>query len=113
MTADLIASHTRKNHNTKRSRADGIRLIRRSGEYTYLKYSGPFGVIFIPAIEGAWEQIECRTGDSAFTVTGRNLWPLVEDLQAEHCEEIRESDPARAKVPAVPYVESITVRLWL
>jgi hypothetical protein len=54
-----------------------------------------------------------RAGDSAVTIEGGNLWPLFEDFQAKLCEEVRESDLAQAKVLAVMYIETITVRLWL
>jgi hypothetical protein len=57
--------------------------------------------------------VQCRAGDSAVTIEGRNLWPLFEDVQAKLCEEVRELDLVQVKGPAVMYIETITVRLWL
>jgi hypothetical protein len=76
-------------------------------------YCAPFGVAYLPALDGGPEQVQCRAGDSAVTIEGRHLWPLFEGLQAKLCEEVRESDPAQVKVPAVMHIETITVRLWL
>jgi hypothetical protein len=70
-------------------------------------------VAYLPTLDGQLEQVQCRAGDSAVTIEGRHLWPLFEDFQAKLCEEVRESDLAQANVPALMYIETITVRLWL
>jgi hypothetical protein len=70
-------------------------------------------VAYLPALDRGLEQVQCRAGDSAVTIEGRNLWPLFEDFQAKLCEEVRESELSQANVPAVMYIETITVRLWL
>jgi hypothetical protein len=113
MTVEQAISHTRKAHNTKRAKVDGVRFVKRDGQAAYLEYCAPFGVAYLPALNRGLEQVQCRAGDSAVTIEGRHLWPLFEDFQAKLCEEVRESDLAQAKVPAVMYIETITVRLWL
>jgi hypothetical protein len=113
MTVEPVSSHTRKAHNTKRAKVDGVRFCKRDGQAAYLEYCAPFGVAYVPALKGGWEQIECRTGDSAVTIKGHNLWPLFEDLQTRLCDEVRESDLAHPIIPGVMHIETITVRLWL
>jgi hypothetical protein len=113
ITPDQAAQHTRKPHNTKRTRADGMLLRKRDGQAAYIEYAAPFGLLYIPNMENGLEQIQCRSGDSCFTIEGRNLWPLFEDLQARLCEGMQESeDPSQAAL-GVLHVECITVRLWL
>jgi hypothetical protein len=113
MTVEQAISHTRKAHNTKRAKMDGVRFVKRDGQAAYLEYCAPFGVAYLPALDGALEQVQCRAGDSAVTIEGRNLWPLFEDFQAKLCEEVRESDVTQATIPGVMQIETITVRLWL
>src|SRR5262249_28176192 len=105
--------HTRKQHNAKRTRADGIWFWKRNGQTSYLEYAVPFGVIYLPSIEGSLEQIQCRSGDSGFTIEGRNLWLLFEDVQARLCDRLQESDMVQEALPGMSYIETITVRLWL
>jgi hypothetical protein len=113
MTVEQAISHTRKAHNTKHAKVDGVRFVKRDGQAAYLEYCAPFGVAYLPALEGGLEQVQCRAGDSAVTIEGRNLWPLFEDFQAKLCEEVRESESSHAPIPRVMYIETITVRLWL
>jgi hypothetical protein len=110
---DQTAHHTRKQHNIKRTRADGVLLQKRDGQVAYLEYTTPFGVLYMPSRAGGLEQIQCRIGDSCFTIEGRHLWPLVEDLQAKLCDRLQEAEPQDAPIPAVPYIEALTIRLWL
>jgi hypothetical protein len=110
---DQAAQHTRKPHNTKRTRVDGILLRKRDGQAAYIEYASPFGVVYVPSMENSLEQIQCRLGDSCLTIEGRNFWPLFEDLQAKLCETVQESEhPSQAAI-GVPHVERITIRLWL
>jgi hypothetical protein len=113
MTVEQAISHTRKAHHTKRAKVDGVRFVKRDGQAAYLEYCAPFGVAYLPALDGALEQVQCRAGDSAVTIEGHHLWPLFEDLQSRLCEEVRESDPSPATIPAAMSIETITVRLWL
>jgi hypothetical protein len=113
MGVEHAISHTKKAHNTKRAKVDGVRLLKRDGQAAYVEYCAPFAVAYVPAIEGGREQVQCRAGDSAVTIEGCHLWPLFEDFQAKLCEEVRESDPAQANIPGVMAIETITVRLWL
>lgn len=110
---DQAGNHTRKPHNTKRTRADGMLLRKRDGQVAYVEYASPFGLLYIPSMEKSTEQIQCRCGDGCFTIEGRNLRPLFEDLQAKRCEEVQESEnPSQAAI-GVMHIERITVRLWL
>jgi hypothetical protein len=110
---DQAGNHTRKPHNTKRTRADGMLLRKRDGQIAYLEYASPFGLLYIPSMEKSPEQIQCRCGDSCITFEGWNLLPLFEDLQARLCEAVQESEnPSQAKI-GVMHIERITVRLWL
>jgi hypothetical protein len=113
MTVEQAISHTRKAHNTKRAKVDGVRFLKRDGQAAYLDYCAPFGVAYLPTMEGGWEQVQCRAGDSAVTIEGRNLWPLFEDFQAKLCEEVRESEGTQGIIPSVMWIETVTVRLWL
>jgi hypothetical protein len=107
-------THARKQRNTKGTRKDGVRCIHRSGYAAYIEYNAPFGVEYFPGSEGGMERIQYRSGDSAVTIEGRNLFPHFEDLQAKHCDTLRESDHAQETAAlGVPYIETITVRLWL
>jgi hypothetical protein len=107
-------THARKQRNTKGTQKDGILCIKRNGQAAYIEYNAPFGVEYFPGIEGGMEQIQCRSGDSSITVEGHNLWPHFEDLQAKLCDTLRESDHAQKTANlGVPYIETITVRLWL
>jgi hypothetical protein len=113
MSVEHAISHTRKAHNTKRAKGDGVRFVKRDGQVSYLEYCAPFGVAYLPALNGGLEQVQCRAGDSAVTIEGRHLWPLFEDVQAKLCEEVRESDPVQPMIPGVMHIETMTVRLWL
>ena len=113
MSVEHVSTHTRKAHNTKRAKVDGVRFVKRDGQAAYLEYCAPFGVLYTPALKGGLEQIQCRAGDSAVTIEGRHLWLLLEDLQTRLCEEVRESDLHQAQIPGVMQIETITVRLWL
>jgi hypothetical protein len=113
MTMEQAISHTRKAHNTKCAKVDGMRFFKRDGQAIYLEYCAPCGVAYLPALDGGLEQVQCRAGDSAVTIEGRHLWPLFKDFQAKLCEEVRESDLAQANIPGVMDIETITVRLWL
>ena len=79
----------------------------------YIEYASPFGVVYIPSIEGSPEQIQCRSGDSFLTIEGNNLWPLFEDLQAKLCDAVQESEHPSQAALGVLHIERITVRLWL
>jgi hypothetical protein len=113
VTPEQAAQHTRKPHNTKRARADGMLLRKRDGQTAYIEYAAPFGVLYIPSMENSPEQIQCRSGDSCITIEGCNLWPLFEDLQAKLCELVQESEYPSQATLGVLHVERITVRLWL
>jgi hypothetical protein len=107
-------THARKQRNTKGIQKDGLLLVKRTGYTAYIEYNAPFGVEYFPGIEDGTEQIQCRTGDSAVTIEGKNLFPHFEDLQAKHCETLRESDRGQETAAlGVPWIETITVRLWL
>jgi hypothetical protein len=113
ITPEQAAQHTRKPHNTKRARADGMLLRKRDGQIAYIEYAAPFAALYMPSMENSLEQIQCRLGDSCITIEGRNLWPLFEDLQAKLCELVQESEhPSQAAIGML-HVEQITVRLWL
>ena len=43
---------------------------------------------------------------------GRYLLPLFEDLQKKRCEKLRESEQDAA-APGVPWIDTITFRLWI
>jgi hypothetical protein len=113
MSVEHAINHTRKAHNAKCAKVDGIRFFKRDGQAAYLEYCVPFGVAYLPAREGGLEQVQCRAGDSAVTIEGHHLCPLFEDLQTRLCEEVRESDLAQSMRLGVMYIETITVRLWL
>jgi hypothetical protein len=113
MSVEHAINHTRKPHNAKRAKVDGVRFFKRDGQVAYLEYCAPFGVLYTPALNGGLEQIQCRAGDSTVTIEGRHLWLLLEDLQTRLCEEVRESDLHQAQIPGVMHIETITVRLWL
>jgi hypothetical protein len=69
--------------------------------------------MYVPNTGNGLEQIQCRSGDSCFTVEGRNLWPLFEDLRDKLCESVQESEHPSQAALGVPHIEQITVRLWL
>ena len=107
-------THARKQRNTKGTRKDGLLLVKRNGYHAYLEYNAAFGVEYFPSSESGLEQIQGRFGDSLATIEGKNLFPHFEDLQAKHCDTLREADPEQNNAAlGVPYIERITVRLWL
>ena len=110
---DQVSNHTRKQHNTKRTRADGMLLRKRDGQVAYIEYAAPFGVMYLPSIEGNREQIQCRSGDSCLTIEGWHLWPLFEDFQTKLCDAVQESEHPSQVACGVQHIERITVRLWL
>jgi hypothetical protein len=110
---DQATNHTRKQHNTKRTRADGMVLRKRDGQAAYIEYAAPFGVMYVPSIEGNGEQIQCRSGDSCLTIEGWHLWSLFEELQTKCCDAVKESEHSAQVVHGVQHIERITVRLWL
>jgi hypothetical protein len=110
---DQATHHTRKQHNNKRTRADGIVLRKRDGQAAYIEYAAPFGVVYLPSIEGNEEQIQCRSGDSCLTIEGWHLWPLFEELQTKCCDVVQESEHPAQVAHGVQHIERITVRLWL
>ena len=73
----------------------------------------PFGVAYMPSIEGSPEQIQCQSGDSGVTIEGWNLWPLFEDLRAKLYELLQESENPSQAALGVLHIGRITVRLWL
>jgi hypothetical protein len=107
------ANHTRKQHNTKRTRTDGILLRKRDGQVAYIEYAAPFGLVYVPSMNKSLEQIQCRSGDCGMTIEGRNLWPLFEDLQAKLCEQVQESEKPSQAALGVMHIECITFRLWM
>jgi hypothetical protein len=60
MRVEHAISHTRKAHNTKRAKVDGVRFCTRDGQAAYLEYCAPFEVAYLPAHEGGLEQVQCR-----------------------------------------------------
>jgi hypothetical protein len=107
--------HARKQRHLKATQKDGVRLVRRNGQVAYIAYSTPYALEYFPSIAGAPEQIQCRIGDSCFTVHGYNLLPLLEDLQKKQCDSLRESEHGKEDAAAlgVPYIATLTVRMWI
>jgi hypothetical protein len=113
MAPDHASHHTRKQHNAKRTRADGMLFRKRDGQVAYLEYAAPFGVVYLPSLEKSLEQIHCRSGDSCATIEGWHLWSLFEDLQAKRCEGVQESEHPAQAARGVLHIERLTIRLWL
>ena len=59
----------------------------------------------MPPLGPGWSGFRYRSGESAITIEGRNLFPHFEDLQAKHCDTLRESDHAQETAAlGVPYM---------
>ncbi len=107
-------THARKKANLKGTQKDGVRCLKRNGQAAYIEYTTPFGIAYFPGMDGGMEQILCHSGDSAITIEGRNLWPLFEDIQAKQCDTLHEAEHAQeTSAPGLPYIETITIRLWI
>jgi hypothetical protein len=108
----IATRHSAKACNTKRTSAGGILFTMRSGAVAYIEYGGPLALEYTPSIDGGLESIRGRIGDSFITIEGRCLYPLLEEMRARKCDQVRESDH-KLTVIGVLYVECITVHLWL
>jgi hypothetical protein len=113
LTPPVTPLHTRKAHNGKRARVEGVWLLQRNGQRAYLAYPPSVSLTYVPSQDDAPEQVQCRLGDSGFTLEGRNLQPLLEPLTRHQCASLQETDSAQGSAPGVPSIERLTARLWV